>query len=104
MKLEQIIRNRKGTAGSGGAWRCEPACDSDPYRGNEYELWHYSTLMLKWRESHRFGVEILDYSTGHGSVSDQNGMNIAFRVLGTTYYFSRKGGAEIVNTQEEIAA
>lgn len=95
MKLEQIIRNRKGSAGSGGAWRVETI-------GDRSVLLHYSTVMLRWRETPK-GVEILDYSTGHGSKSDQGGMNIAFSVLGTPYYFSRKGGAEIIESAKVAA-
>jgi hypothetical protein len=94
-----IIANRAGTAGSNGAWRIEKP-DSDPFVGNEYELWHYSTLMLKWRHSHRYGNEILFTSTGNGSVSDQGGMNTAFRVLDVSFRFDRDrrgGGPRVTN-------
>jgi hypothetical protein len=46
--------------------------------------------MLRWSDTY---VEYTD--TGHGSVSDQNGMNIAFSVLHLPYYYSRAGGPEI---------
>ena len=77
-----------------GPWRIETD-DWDDFCGKEYELWHYGTRMCRWRESVRDGVEILIANTGYGSVSDQNGMNILFRVLGVDAYYSRKGGAEI---------
>src|SRR5439155_21739885 len=44
--------------------------------------------------------DYLDYSTGHGSVSDQSGMNQAFRLLGLPLYFSRKGGADILEVSD----
>jgi hypothetical protein len=88
-----IIRTGRGCAGSNGAWRVERD-ESDPFVGQEYSLWHYSTRMLRWRSSRRSGTELLDYSTGHGSVSDQGGMNTAFRELGLPYRFDRdaRGG------------
>jgi hypothetical protein len=94
MTLAQIIERKRGRAGSNGAWRVERD-DSDPFVGNEYSLWHYGTRMLRWRETSRYGREIMSVSLGHGSVSDQGGMNTAFKVLGASWYFSRKGGAEI---------
>ena len=94
MSLESIIRNRKGRAGSGGSWRVERS-DSDPFVGQDYELWHYGTCMLQWTENSRGEILRCKTSTGHGSVSDQHGMNTAFRVLGLDLYYSRKGGAEI---------
>jgi hypothetical protein len=107
MTLESLIRDRHTMntgsvrrAGSGGAWRVEKP-DYDPFVGTEWELWHYGTRMLQWRESTRYGVEVCDWSTGHGSVSDQNGMNIAFRVLGVDAYYSRKGGSSIKGSDGE---
>lgn len=73
MGLKHIIILGKGRAGSGGSWRVA-----------DKELWHYSTLMLKWTEID--GVNFpLHMSTGHGSTSDQQGMNTAFRLLGMPY-------------------
>ena len=93
--IEQIVRDGHGSA-SNGKWRVYRS-DSDPFRGTEYELWHHGTLMLRWRQSTRYGVEILSASTGHGSVSDQGGMNTAFSVLGVPYYYSRRGRASILD-------
>lgn len=73
MALADIIREGKGRAGSGGAWRVYGK-----------ELWHYSTLMLKWEEVGE-NYEDVYMSTGHGSVSDQHGMNVAFRTLGLPF-------------------
>lgn len=92
--IQTIVRNGKGTAGSSGAWRV--TTDVHPFPGT-FTLWHYATAMLQWRYVND-SAEILDYSTGNGSVSDQNGMNKTFRTLGVPYYYGRKGGAEIYET------
>ena len=57
-------------------------------------LWHYGTAMLRWSVERPDDPDVLDWSTGWGSVSDQNGMNTAFRVLGLPYRFDRdaRGG------------
>lgn len=91
--LASIVKARHGKAGSGNAWRVEPI------GSDTYTLWHYSTPMLSWRDT-GYGVDVLHLSTGHGSVSDQNGMNKAFRALGIRYYFSRKGGSSIESPDE----
>lgn len=111
MTLASIIRNGKGYAGSGNAWRTHVSWYDrmsrhfQPLPGTEYEgyptyeLWHYSTLMAVWTtdfEGQLIGISHM--STGHGSVSDQGGMNTLFRELGTPYYYSRKGGAQIIDT------
>src|SRR5215469_8970472 len=100
--IAQIIRDGHGRAGSRGAWRVEKIM-SDPFVGQEYELWHYSTLMLRWLR--RLNHNIPSYaSTGHGSVSDQGGMNTAFKVLGLPYRFDRDwrgGGPRITDLQPE---
>lgn len=84
MTLAEIIRNGKGKAGSGGNWQAFSNGDGSR------ELWHYSTLMLKWTTD----GELLDYSIGHGSVSDQGGMQTAFKVLNLPYRYDRdqRGG------------
>src|SRR5215208_6556754 len=57
-------------------------------------LWHYSTPMLRWNVNAPSDPAALDYGIGCGSVSDQNGMNTAFRVLGLPYRYDRdqRGG------------
>lgn len=72
-------------AGCTKNWRSE---DYNGYR----EVYHYSTLMLKFDISTR---EVIYTSTGHGSVSDQQTMNQLFARLEMPLYFSRAGGAEI---------
>ena len=55
-------------------------------------IYHYQTRMLE------FDIDtktVIYWSTGHGSVSDQSGMNRLFRALGSRLYFSRKYGARI---------
>jgi hypothetical protein len=94
MSISDVIGKARGTAGH---WRvtredrdgCEVAT-----------LWHYSTAMLTWNVASPLDGKYLDYSTGHGSVSDQSGMNQAFRLLGLPLYFSRKGGADILETSD----
>ena len=89
--LQSIIQKRKGKAGN---WRVEQVTrDSDHVRC--CQLWHYSTRMLEWRELNPRDTDYLFYSLGWGSVSDQRGMNTAFRLLDLQLYYSRAGGAEI---------
>lgn len=87
MALSDIIRNGKGRA---HAWRVEQNADGTR------SLWHYATEMLRWNPAGATVDEVVVYySTGWGSVSDQQGMNKAFRELGLPLYYSRAGGAEI---------
>lgn len=86
MTLKELIRKGSGRAGSNGAWQAVT-------EGSTTQLWHYGTLMLSWRKTFdEMPPVMVNYSIGHGSVSDQNGMNTAFRVLGFPYYYSRNGG------------
>src|SRR3954454_7829454 len=87
MTLRDIITNGKGRAGSNGAWHVEA-------NGTHRRLWHYGTLMLHWSILRDGRTHIIDWSEGHGSVSDQGGMNTAFRALGVPYRYSRdaRGG------------
>lgn len=68
---------------------------------NERIIYHYTTPMLRFTVDDEgnplTNVEgcRVSFSTGHGSVSDQQGMNRLFRKLGLPFYFSRKGGADI---------
>jgi hypothetical protein len=79
MKIADIIKNGNGTA---GAWRV------DQFRGL-CTLYHYSTAMLTWNPE---TGSIYCGSTGWGSVSDQNGMNTAFRIIDADYAYRRNGG------------
>jgi hypothetical protein len=85
MTIEQIIRNGNGRA---HAWRVEREDDRET-------LYHYSTAMLTWNALDPHDENVLDWDLGWGSVSDQNGMNVAFRTLGLPYYYSRANGASI---------
>lgn len=87
MRIAELA-HKDGSAGSGRAWRSET--DGN---GNRY-IWHYSTVMLKFKESDP--TADLYMSIGYGSVSDQHGMNTLFRALGLPYRYVRAGGAEIV--------
>jgi hypothetical protein len=85
--IADIVNRGKGKA---GAWEVRPSGE------NRQTLFHYSTAMLSWVEDGR-EMYVDGYSLGWGSVSDQNGMNTAFKVLGAPYYYQRAGGAQIVS-------
>jgi len=88
MTIAEIIRNCRGST---HGWRVEP-------NGSTATLIHYGTRMLTWDTESPGNPEALDWDTGWGSVSDQNGLNTAFRVLGLPYRFDRDqrgGGARI---------
>lgn len=89
MSIASIVRNGKGKAGSNASWSVES-------KGDVHFLYHYTTLMLEWEDDGRGGAYITYTSLGHGSVSDQGGMNRAFKVLGSRLYYSRQGGAAII--------
>jgi hypothetical protein len=84
MTIANIVR---AACGRTHGWRVERD-------GQTATLWHYSTAMLTWRIDQPADPDALDFSTGWGSVSDQNGMNTAFKVLGLPYRFDRdqRGG------------
>lgn len=90
-----ISANEKGKGLKAGNWRTE-------VRGGDVcYLYHYSTCMLSWYRDHgrAEGPQVIDYWLGRGSKSDQDGMNKAFRILGMSLYYSRKGGAKIVERE-----
>lgn len=67
----------------------------------EYVLYHHGTRMLQWTSD----GEITYAGIGHGSVSDQRGMNKAFRMLGFRdyhYYRDRDGGGPRITKKEEV--
>lgn len=93
--IADIIRKGHGTS---HAWRVERDRTA-PDGWETCELWHYGTRMLTWQSKRHAGSDygytrLVDCSTGWGSVSDQNGMNTAFRVLDLPYRFDRdaRGG------------
>jgi hypothetical protein len=77
-----------------GHWRSENLDECNR------SVWHYSTIMLTFcidsegRPDTSVGSTLL-MSLGHGSVSDQQGMNRMFRALNVPFYYSRSGGAQI---------
>lgn len=88
--IGDIIARASGTA---GAWRVQ----REERDGVQVAtLYHYSTPMLSWAVHNPQCGNVLRMGTGWGSRSDQNGMNIAFRILGLPYSFRRAGGAAIV--------
>ena len=101
MSIQRLIeQGAQGKAGTAGAWRVE--IENWDFRGNEQvgHLYHYSTRMLTWRLAEPTDDDYLCIALGWGSVSDQNGMNTAFRVLGLPYRYDRAGGAEITRLHE----
>lgn len=89
MTIRELILKGKGVA---GPWRIE--------RRRELAcLVHYSTPMLEWDVTDP-ADSMAVLSIGHGSVSDQNGCNTAFKALGVPlrYDRDRKGGGPRVTT------
>ena len=94
--IADIVSRARGTA---GAWRVERSTITTPgsTRGVEVAtLYHYGTAMITWQVDNPGCRSALYMGTGWGSVSDQNGMNIAFRILSLPYSYKRAGGAAIV--------
>lgn len=82
----EFRENKKTRA---GAWSALDEVDDE---GLEVRtLYHYSTAMLAWyyRDPAAW-TEVL--SLGHGSVSDQQGVNKVLQALGVGLYYSRRGG------------
>ena len=97
MSIASIIENRKGTA---GPWRVARVVNREgsAMLDDVYQLWHYDTCMLEWCEND-FGSTVTYTNIGHGSVSDQNGVNKAFAILGAGLRYRRDqagGGPRIV--------
>lgn len=61
-------------------------------------LYHYGTKMLEWQWDER-EAQITGWWIGHGSVSDQQGVNAALSALGSPmrYYRDTRGGGPRVN-------
>lgn len=93
-----MLADKAGRAGKWRSYDTDKAVDGSPLPRRRHVL-HYDTTMLtfgvdddgKWDGN----LDTVDYSTGHGSVSDQNGMNRLFARLGMPLYFKRAGGASI---------
>jgi hypothetical protein len=56
------------------------------------EVVHYETIMARLLEFQNDGYEVVYLSTGKGSVSDQQMMNVMFEELRIPLYYSRRAG------------
>lgn len=103
--IAQIIRNGRGRAGSNGSWRIETRVYLiGDIQIPTVELWHYSTLMLSW-SGDGDGIFYCYTCLGHGSVSDQGGMNTAFRILNIPLRYDRDyrgGGPRITRLSDDF--
>lgn len=102
MTIQQLIEwttdpMRRGFNRSAGAWSIAIVYI---HGARVARLYHHGTMMLAWDIDFPQSSDKLDWSLGWGSVSDQNGMNVAFRVLDLPYYYSRKGGAHIISLND----
>lgn len=100
--IADIVSKARGTAGT---WRVERSTITTPGSDREVQvatLYHYSTPMLRWQVDNPGCRSILTMGTGWGSVSDQSGMNTAFRILSLPYLFRRAGGAAIVRSDAPV--
>jgi hypothetical protein len=90
MTLAQIVARGRGRAGH---WRIEPAGPT-----GRVALVHHATPMLAWDPTPGADPDVNVLSIGWGSVSDQHGCNVAFRVLGAALRYDRDqrgGGARV---------
>lgn len=91
MTIRDIIRGGRGQT---HGWRVER-------RGDIAILVHYSTAMLRW-DVRAPATSYTVLSIGHGSVSDQNGVNTFFRLFDVPCRFDRdqRGGGPRVTSLE----
>ena len=89
--IAEIVRNGHGRAGSHGAWQVSEAPRTDGAgRGHQdWRLWHYTTAMLQWTRRPCGKADVIFFSLGRRTVSDQQGMNAAFEALGLPLYYAR---------------
>ena len=103
MRIEQLHPDstpfKDGKTHRAGAWSAVDSMSSQGWTRLR-QVYHYNTLMLEFASQHyerpeRDGAWVVDpISLGHGSVSDQQGVNQLLR--GTGWYYSRQGGAQYV--------
>lgn len=88
-----------------GPWRVESEAGAGGLHHTQ-RLIHYGTKMLEWRldtrhaiAGHTMPATVTGWWIGHGSVSDQTGVNAALRALGSSMRYSRdtRGGGPRVN-------
>jgi len=103
--IRQLIeRAQNGKDGNAGAWHTE--IEKTDF-GHETHLYHYTTRVLTWLQESPTNTLWLDWNLGWGSVSDQNGLNVAFRVLGLPLRYDRDqrgGGARVTDISEQLAS
>lgn len=94
MRIVDLAEFGKGNRKAGNWSRVSDVRESDGRR--RVMIFHYNTPMLSYVEDES-AVQpgSVRYGFGHGSVSDQNGMNQLFKALNLPYYYSRAGGARI---------
>jgi hypothetical protein len=98
--------------GRAGKWRAETHYDKDARAW--HAIYHYSTKMLEYtvavttNETGRAvryrwdgNLSRVRGRLGHGSKSDQQGMNRLFEEIGLPFYYIRKEGAEIQSTDPD---
>lgn len=106
MRLSQLVQNREeGKTVTAGHWYSY--CWRDGNGDLVVNINHYWTMMLQFspRDTKPHGAIPVQYvqhvDLGHGSRSDQDGMNKLFRELGLPWYYSRKNGcAQVIDLIE----
>jgi hypothetical protein len=115
---EMIRRINEGAAGGYGGLRKDgPAryTKVGPWRaeleGHTGRLFHYGTKMLEWTYQLHAGdspmtITVTETWTGHGSVSDQTGVNGALDALGSRlhYYRDSRGGGPRINPSFRVGS
>lgn len=91
MKLADInpingVAFESGRSKTVGHWEF---CDGYTAYGSDWtdhrSVYHYDTLMGEWYNTNGEGWKFAPLSVGHGSVSDQQGMNKILKDSGWTY-------------------
>ena len=100
-KVTDWKNGRTLTAESGGAWRTvDLTSDVAGFSERIRQVWHYGTLMGEFVEGDEGSWWLGAMTVGHGSVSDQNGMNTLFQSVGSPVRMKRDGGnPRYVNTE-----
>lgn len=83
-----------------GPWKVE-------LEHNIGRLYHYGTKMLEWEYGRRtlpITIKVTGWWSGHGSASDQTGVNATLRALDSKLRYSRKGGAHVNPASYRVSA
>lgn len=106
--VERLIRKTHSNARDyrSGPWSTQCAVTSQDTL--LCSLHHYGTRMLEWHyhPNQHPPVTITGWWVGHGSVSDQQGVNAALKALGSEkrYYRDERGGGPRVNPYRVAAS